>query len=145
MADTRFQRAVERWVCETWMPAQFGLSFVPRSLKLRSGGVFDFDAVSFDERIVANISTSSAKIASGGHGVGKTTKIRSDMLFLLMVNAPRRIVVFTERDMYSWWLGEVGRGRVPPEIEFAHAVLPEAMAAELTASKARASAEVRAR
>ena len=145
MADTSYQREVERWVRDTWMPATFGVSFAEQSLRLRSGGMFNFDAVSTDGLIVANISTSSVKIASGKHGVGKTMKIRSDMLFLLMASCARRIVVFTERDMHDWWMGEAGRGRVPNEIEFQHARLPTSMAAGLTAARSRASDEVRAR
>ena len=86
MADTSFQRQVEGWVRNTWMPAAFGLTFAPRKLALRSGGVFDFDAVSPDGKIVANISTSSHRLASGKHGVGKVMKLRSDMLFLLMAD-----------------------------------------------------------
>jgi len=37
----------------------------------RSGGVFDFDAVSDDGKIVASISTSGSKTATGKYAVGK--------------------------------------------------------------------------
>jgi len=65
------------------------------------GGVFDFDAVSGDKNVVATISTSGAKTSGGKHAVGKILKIRSDMLFLTMVEAKHRVVVLTENDMYE--------------------------------------------
>jgi hypothetical protein len=37
--------------------------------------------------------------AGGKHAVGKMLKIRSDMYFLLLAEAERRIVVLTEKDM----------------------------------------------
>ncbi|MBV9182901.1 MAG: hypothetical protein JO356_16450 [Acidobacteria bacterium] len=48
MADTRIQPEVEDWVRLEWMPAQYGTRFSRERLRLRSGGVFDFDAVSKD-------------------------------------------------------------------------------------------------
>jgi hypothetical protein len=99
MADTRVQLEVEDWVRRNWMGPQYGTSFSRERLRLRSGGVFDFDAVSLDQSIVATISTSGSKTAGGKYAVGKMLKLRSDMLFLTMVNAKRRIMVLTERDM----------------------------------------------
>jgi len=40
-------------------------------VRLSSGGVFDFDAVSEDHSVVATISTSGAKTAGGKYAVGK--------------------------------------------------------------------------
>lgn len=66
---------------------------------------------------VATISTSGAKTSAGKYAVGKILKLRSDMLFLTMVETKRRIVVLTERDMCSQCEKEAAGGRVPPEIE----------------------------
>ena len=81
MADTRVQLEVEDCVRREWMPNYFGKRFRRERLELSSGGVFDFDAVSDDESMVATISTSGAKTASGKQAVGKLLKIRSDMFF----------------------------------------------------------------
>jgi len=62
--------------------------------------------VSGDKNIVATISTSGAKTSGGKYAVGKILKIRSDMLFLTMVEAKRRVVVLTEQDMYEQCLKE---------------------------------------
>lgn len=61
MADTRIQLEVEDWVRRNWMPTQYGSKFSRERLPLRSGGVFDFDAVSEDRSIVGTISTSGAR------------------------------------------------------------------------------------
>jgi len=95
----RIQLEVEDWVRRTWMPTHFGTKVSRERLQLRSGGVFDFDAVSEDSSIVATISTSGSKTAGGKHAVGKILKVRSDMLFLTLVEAKRRIIVLTENDM----------------------------------------------
>src|SRR5205823_9503210 len=133
-ADTRVQLAVEDWVRRNWMREHFGMKFSRERLQLRSGGVFDFDAVSEDHSIVATISTSGAKTSGGKHGVGKILKLRSDMLFLTMVEAKRRVIVLTEHDMYDQCQKEAEGGRVPTEIEFVCAVLPEEVRARLVAA-----------
>jgi hypothetical protein len=110
-------------------------------LKLRSGGVFDFDAVSDDHSIVATISTSASKTAGGKHAVGKILKLRSDMLFLTLVEAKRRVIVLTEQDMHIQCGKETTGGRVPPEIEFACAPIPEELRSRLVAARLVASRE----
>lgn len=141
MADTRIQLEVEDWVRLNWMSAQFGSRFSRERVRLKSGGVFDFDAVSEDRSIVATISTSGAKTAKGKNAVGKMLKLRSDMLFLTLVEAKRRIVVLTERDMWEQCRKEFAAGRVPREIEFACAELPHELRERLIESREKASGE----
>jgi hypothetical protein len=117
------------------------MKFSRERLRLRSGGVFDFDAVSEDHSIVATISTSGAKTSGGKPAAGKILKLRSDMLFLSMVEAKRRVIVLTEPDMYDQCKKEAGGGRVPPESEFACALLSEDLRARLVAARLTASRE----
>ena len=142
MADTRIQLEVEDWVRTVWMRERFGQKFRRERLPLRSGGKFDFDAVSADEKVIATISTSSSLTSGGKHGVGKMMKLRSDMLFLIMAAAERRLVVLTEADMYKRCLAEVEGGRVPPEVEFVLAAIPAELRTRLEQAKAKSSAEV---
>ena len=141
MADTRIQLEVEDWVRRNWMPTQFGTKFSRERISLRSSGVFDFDAVSEDHSIVATISTSGSKTSGGKYAVGKILKLRSDMLFLTMVDAKRRIIVLTERDMYDQCEKEAAGGRVPPEIEFVCALIPDDLRLRLVAARLKASGE----
>jgi hypothetical protein len=141
VADTRIQLEVEDWVRRNWMAAEFEMRFSRERLPIRSGGVFDFDAVSEDHSVVATISTSGSKTSGGKHAVGKILKLRSDMLFLTMVEAKRRIIVLTERDMCDQCQREAAGGRVPPEIEFVCAIIPDELRIRLVAARLRASGE----
>jgi hypothetical protein len=123
------------------MSGQVGVRFSRERLQLRSGGVFDFDAVSEDRSIVATISTSGAKTSGGNYAVGKMLKLRSDMLFLTMVEAKRRIIVLTERDMCDQCEKEFAAGRVPKEIEFVCADIPVNLRERLIKGRERASGE----
>jgi hypothetical protein len=111
-------------------------------MPLSSGGVFDFDAVSADKAIVASISTSGSRTASGKHAVGKLLKLRSDMLFLLLCDAARKVMVLCEADMHALCQRERDSGRVPKEIEFVHAPLPDELAIKLVAARKLSSDEV---
>jgi hypothetical protein len=120
-----------------WMDSEFNMKFFRERLPLRSGG----DAVSEDRSIVATISTSGARTSGGKNAMGKMLKLRSDMLFLTMVEAKRRLIILTERDMYEQCRKEAEGGRVPPEIEFLCAALPEDLRARLTVARHIASGE----
>ncbi len=143
MADARVQLRVEGWVREEWLPGQFGQGFRADRVKLTSGGFFDFDAVSDNDTIAANISTSRAMTPSGKRGSRKLMKTRSDMFFLLLAPVERRIVVLTESDMFDHWQKETEGGRVPPQIEFLHARgIPDELVARLKVAKKSAADEV---
>jgi len=74
--------------------------------------------------------------------VGKLMKLRSDMLFLLLSEAPRKVMVLCESDMYTLCQRERESGRVPKEIEFVHAHLPDELAIRLIAARKLSSDEV---
>lgn len=69
-------------------------------------------------------------------------KIRSDMYFLLLAEAERRLVVLTEFDMHGQCQKEAAGGRVPKSIEFVHAEIPANLRARLVASRGLASSEL---
>lgn len=141
MADMRIQLEVEDWVRRNWMPAHFGKRFFRERLQIRSGGVFDFDAVSENVSIVATILTSGSKTSGLRPAVGKILKLRSDMLFLIMVEAQRRVIVLTEPDMFDQCKKQSAGGRVPPEIEFVCAEIPNELRARLVDARLKASRE----
>jgi hypothetical protein len=124
------------------MPAVFKQPFYRERVQLTSGGVFDFDAVSADQTIIASISTSGSRTASGKHATGKMMKLRSDILYLLMTKATRRLVILCETDMYDCCQRELAAGRLPKEVEFLHAPLPNDLAERLFAARQIGSNEV---
>lgn len=142
MADTRCQLECEDWVRQDWMRERFGQTFHRDRVRLTSGGVFDFDAVSADGKTVATISTSNARTSGGNLATGKLMKLRSDMLFLMLASPLRAVIVLTERDMYELCEKEKEAGRAPRNIEFHHAPLPADLAAKLKVAKQVSSDEV---
>lgn len=142
MADTSVQREVEGWLRENWLPAKYGQRFSAKPLRLSSGGSFDFDAVSQDGSIAVTISTSAALTAGGKRGSGKLQKIRADALFLLLAQAKRSVLVFTEPDMFRLCQKETQNGRLPASLELALAELPPELQARLAEARRKASAEV---
>ena len=141
MADTRVQHEVEDWVRNEWMPKEYGQSFQRERLVLEMGGEHDFAAVSTDRSVVATISTGGATTVSGNFATGKVMKLRSDMLFLTMVGAVRRLIILTEADMYELCMRESGYGRVPAGIEFARVAIPAGLQKRLVAARRVSSRE----
>jgi hypothetical protein len=142
MADSRIQHEAEQWVVDQALPAMFGQPFAKRRLKLEWGGVFEFDGVSEDQRIVTCVSTSAGRTASGKNPSGKIVKIKADTLYLLAATAERRLLVFTERLMMNMFEREQASGRFPPSIELVLISLPEELQARLDVTRALASSEV---
>lgn len=142
MANTRIQKQVEEWVCQEWMPKHYHQDFSEKPVTLCSGGMFTFDAVSTDGRVVANISTSGLKTSGGKHGSAKVHKIRSDLFFLLLARAERTLMLLTEKDMYDWWVTEAKKGRVPASVEFVHVEIPLWLNEKLRVSRGKAAREV---
>lgn len=146
MADTRAQVEVEDWIRRQWLPTQFRQEFFRERMHLSSGGVFDYDAVSYDRKIVVSISTSGSSTSGGKNAAGKLQKIRADMLFMLLTpDVERKIVVLTEKDMFEKCKSEVAAGRAPREIEFMCAEIPEDLRARLIDSRKKAAKEVKPR
>jgi hypothetical protein len=146
MADTSVQGKVERWIVENELPRCFdGRRFSKRKVQLSWGGEFEFDAVSADGAVVACVSTSCCKTASGRNAIGKYHKLKADALYLLhTVDAERRAMVFTDAGMLAHFEKERSRGRFPPAnaIELIPAKLPDDLACELREATRSASVEV---
>ena len=93
MADTSVQHKAEAWVIEHGLPKLFPAnSFAGKKLKLTWGGSFAFDAVSNDGTIVAAISTSAARTATGKLATAKFQKLKTDALYLLHLETDARRV-----------------------------------------------------
>ena len=97
--------------------------------------MFEFDAVSDDGTVIANISTTGYKDSGPKTGVGKMQQIRSDAFFLLLANAEKKVIVFAEADMHEVWQKEQIAGRMPADIRLIRADLPDALRRRLDAAK----------
>ncbi|MEA1998633.1 MAG: hypothetical protein U9N61_04825 [Euryarchaeota archaeon] len=143
MAETKTQLEIEDWIRREWLSGKFRQRFIKDTVRLTSGGMFEFDAVSVDESIVACISTSGLTTSGGKPGSGKRHKIRSDLFFCLLTpSSKQRLMVFTEQDMYEFWLKEQKNGRVPRVIQFLIAAIPMELREKLSRAKAKSAEEV---
>jgi len=143
MADTRTQMEVVAWLCG-FLPEKYpGRSFSTARVKLSSGGTHEFNAVSRDREVIVSVITSDSRTSSGKLAVGKLTKVRADMFFLLLVDAKTKVLAFTQEDMYELCLKEKELGRIPEDIQLEPIHLPAELAERLAKSKKAASEEVR--
>jgi len=142
MANTKVQVKAEQWIVTEYLPKQFNQCFEKKRIELTWGGKFEFDAVSEDGKIIANISTSSARTAKGKQAIGKFHKIKGDTLYLLHANATKRLQIFTEKDMQEHFMRDKKSGRFPPEVDLIHVELPEILKQELQSARRLASQEV---
>jgi hypothetical protein len=142
MADSKSHRSAEVWIRENWLPLALGQPFTKRRLDLISGGQFEFDGVSKDRTIAVCVSTNGGIRATGGKASTKLHKIRSDVMFLLLANVERRIVVLADKAMHDLCMVEFNNGRLPQNVEFHLAEVPDVMLVDLAAARAIAAAEV---
>ena len=119
MANTLNLRKIDDWINDEQLPKLWpGKKFKSCQVKLKWGGLFKFNAVSDDGKVVICISTSSSKTAKGKSATSKYQKIMTDALFLLNVEGEVEIaMVFTEKDMKLHFDKAVSQGRFPPNIK----------------------------
>lgn len=143
MADTSINHAAERWIVETGLSLHWpGKTFAPKKMKLTWGGVFAFDAVSENGGIVAAVSTSAARTATGKLATAKYQKLKTDALYLLHLEVEaRKVMVFTEPCMHEYFVKAAKSGRFPPNIELLHISLPKSLQAQVIETRVIASLE----
>ncbi len=121
-----FRAEAEDHVRKIFLRATFGQRFSRERLKLAPGGVFDFDAVSEDEQIICCISTSVGETSGGNRAMAKLSKMRSDVLYLLLVPGDRRkVMVFTDTKMAAILQQEQNNGRMPQDVQILVSSLPQ--------------------
>jgi hypothetical protein len=142
MANSKAHLVAEEWGRQTWLPAQFEVKFFKSRLRLRSGGEFEFDAVSEGGEIAVCVSANAGRISNGKKARPKLHKIRSDALFLLLASVDQRLIVFTDESMYQLCDSEAKAGRFPTEVATRLAELPTQLEQALAESRSAAAREV---
>ena len=142
MATSNSFLRVEEHIRDEWLERRFGQKFTKRSVSLRTKGTFEFDAVSPDGDIVGCISANSGRARQGGLAKTKMNKIRSDIMFLMLSKAQRRLMILTDADLYAHSVNEQKRGRLPCDIDICHAKLSDEFQALLSEAQKAASIEI---
>jgi hypothetical protein len=147
MADTRAYGEAERWIRDIGLPARFpGQHFEKRDLRVgtrRNGdpGYHSFDAVSHDGQIVASVKASSGLTSGGKLPVGKTKDAYTELHFLSLVSASKRVLILTDSDFFRIF-SDVSDGRLPQGVEVLHIPLPDEIQAKVRAARGIASEEM---
>lgn len=135
VADSSPQIAVADWINREWLPHRMGETFFRARVRLVSGGEHSFASVNADKTTVGTICT------SGPRNGGKL-KVRSDLYFLLMAQAERRFVVFTDPAMDAYFAEERRKGQIPKDIGFMFATgVPDELMERLRDAQRSASEE----
>lgn len=142
MARTNAQLNAEKWVVNEGLSDFPGGPFTGRKARLQWGGDFAFDVVNADESIVGNISTSSVFTARNKRGVAKIQKIKCDTLYLMYAKkAKKRLLIFTEANMKSYFEKEVSNGRFPKGVKLLYIALPRDLQMAVETARQEASDE----
>jgi len=127
MSSKLFQREFEKWVVDSWLPKIYGVPFRKQKLIMQNRGVFVFDAVSEDMKIIGNINTTEIYTLGGKPYITSKNKdsLRSDCLMLALRSAEVKLIIFRDTYMHSFALNEQSEGRLPLDIKFCLAELPD--------------------
>lgn len=131
MVDSNAHNQVHAWIADSWLADKLKAPFSRQKVKLSCGGAYTFPAVSDDAKTIATVNTSQG---SGKNATTKLNKVRSDLYFLLLAPANRRLALFTDRTMFRMMALEQREGRVPRDVELLFVELPEHLEASLMAS-----------
>lgn len=144
MGDTSvLGREVEDAVREA-LGRELGVELTKKTLPLKSGGKFSFDAVSPDGRIVVSIKASRGTTRGGKPATGAIKAAIADLYYLSLVDADRRILAVTESGFYERLSHDL-RQRIAPGLELKHVPLPPGIHQEAQATLDQASREMRSR
>ncbi len=129
----------EDHIRRTILPTLFAQQrFVRERIALTTGGEFDFDAVSLDEKTVCCISTSVGVTSGGNSASSKLHKMKADILNLhLLPPGKRKVMVFSDAAMARLLQREADALRIPADIEILTVALPAELAAALAATTAK--------
>jgi hypothetical protein len=142
MANTNdLKRPVESYV-RGWLEEQFGVHFEDSEIPLRltSGGLHRFDAVSKDRSVVAGVKTSQMR-PGGDVGVGTVKSAYAELYFLSLVKAKRRLLVLTDEG-FCRYFSRKSEGKVARGIEIQHCPLPASLAKRVREVWTSASEEI---
>ena len=143
MANTSVHGEVAKWIRSNCLEKQYKQEFQRRKAPLTLGGDHEFSAVSNDGTIICCIITSQLKTPSTSAGTGKVSKVWAELYFLTHSKAETRLVLFTEHDMYSYFISETENKRVPDTIKFHYVhIEDEGLRQRLMEARKTASAEM---
>lgn len=141
MANTSYLTTVVEEAVRAALAERHGVAFAKRRMPLLPGGLHEFDAVAENGSIIASIKAASGRTAGGKVPSGKIKDSIAELYYLSLVQAPRRLLVFTSAEFHEI-LTRTLRDKIAPGIEVVHIPLPPDVEAEMVRVQQVASVEV---
>ena len=128
MANTNLIKSKIHPYVRDWLKNQYGPEFGKNSLPLRGcEGKHEFDAVSSNGKIVAEIKTASGRTSGGKHPSGKRASAFEQLYFLSLVEAEKKLLIITDAEFLEIMKARTA-GIVPADIELVKCPLPPPLA-----------------
>ncbi len=144
MANTNYYKTHVEPEVRKALQKEFGVEFSVQFLKLDSGGEHEFDAVSVDKKIVTSIKSSSGKTSGGKRPSAKISIAISEIYFLSLVKAEKKILVLTDPEFYEILLKNLkDTGKLHPDVELKCILLPKEMQDVIDQKRKISSKEVK--
>ena len=140
MANTATLQGAIEWVRED-LARRHGTPFAKATVSLRSGGSRTFNAVADDGSVVATITNSSGETSGGKKPTGKIRGAITELYFLSLVDAQRRMLVSTNRSFLGFLEREL-EGALIDGLTLQHVELPDEFAAAVQRVSEVASQEM---
>lgn len=141
MANTAILRYKVEPVIRAELEKEFAQPFRSRVLALPGGATREFDAVSEDGTIVANIKTSSGLTSGGNIPAGKINGCIADLYYLSLLDAPVRRLTLTNPGFHEIFTKRM-EGALPDGVKVTLVPLSPDLQAEVDGVIREASDEI---
>jgi hypothetical protein len=142
MANTNLIKSKIHPYVRTWLKNKYGVEFGRNALPLRDcEGKHEFDAVSLNGKIVAEIKTASGRTSGGKHPSGKRASAFEQLYFLSLVEADTKLLIITDTEFFEIMKARTA-GTVPSDIELVICPLPPHLAEIVLSITSEASEEI---
>ncbi|HEV8492966.1 MAG TPA: hypothetical protein VGR76_11885, partial [Candidatus Angelobacter sp.] len=113
VANTNLIKSKIHPYVRNWLKDKYGFEFGKLALPLRDcDGKHEFDAVSSNRKIVAEIKTASGWTSGGKHPSGKRASAFEQLYFLSLAKADIKLLVITDAEFFEIMKGRTA-GIVP--------------------------------
>lgn len=142
MANTNLIKSKIHPYVRNWLKDKYGVEFGKSVLPLRDcEGNHQFDAVSSDGRIVAEIKTASGRTSGGKHPSGKRASAFEQLYFLSLTKAELKLLILTDIEFFEIMQAKTA-GIIPTQIQLLQCPLPANLAEIVLSVTSEASEEI---
>lgn len=142
MANTNLIKSKIHPYVRSWLKNQYGVEFGKNALPLRDcEGKHEFDAVSSNGKIVAEIKSASGWTSGGKHPSGKRASAFEQLYFLSLAKADTKLLIITDAEFFEIMKARTA-GIIPADIILVKCTLPAHLAEMVHSITSEASKEI---